>query len=363
MKSEAHSVDILAIETSCDETAAAVVRDGRVILASVVASQAELHRQYGGIYPEFASRQHILSIIPVIERTLATSGINHRDLEAVAVVSGPGLAGSLLVGVNTAKSLSLGWGLPLIGINHLEAHMYANWLVVPGEQPLPSTPEFPLLCLIVSGGHTDLVLMSDHGTYEVLGRTMDDAAGEAFDKVGRLLGLGFPGGPAIQAAAKKGNPTAFEFPRAWLEGRWDFSFSGVKTAVLREVQRREGKPVARGGPRRKLAIPLSANTMAQLPVADLAASFQAAVVDVLVEKTRRAAAKYAVTEVLLAGGVAANVLLRERISEAISCPVRCPPIALCTDNAAMVGSVAYFRLQSGARSGWDLDVDPGLALV
>jgi len=354
---------ILGIETSCDETAAAVVRDGRMILSNVVASQVDLHRRYGGVFPEIASRQHILSIIPVIEEAIGMSGLTHRDLDAVAVVHGPGLAGSLLVGVNVAKALALAWDIPLIGVNHLEAHIYANWLVSPDAKEIPAPPEFPLLCLIVSGGHTDLVLATDHGTYEVLGRTLDDAAGEAFDKVGRLLGLGYPGGPAIQRAAREGDSMAFEFPRAWLEGTWDFSFSGVKTAVLREIQRDMGAHVSPGGPREKLASALPPEVMAKLPIADLAASFQAAIIDVLVEKTRRAAEEYRVKEVLLAGGVAANELLRRRIVESIQQPVRCPPIHLCTDNAAMVASAGYFRFLVGDCSGWELDVVPSLDIA
>jgi len=328
---------VLGIETSCDETAAAVVKDGREIASNVVASQAKIHERYGGVFPEIASRQHILHIVPVVEQALSDAGLGLGDLGGVAVTCGPGLAGSLLVGVNMAKGLAYAAGLPLIGVNHLEAHIYANWL--------DSTDEilFPLVCLIASGGHTNLILMTNHGQYEPLGQTLDDAAGEAFDKVARLLGLGYPGGPEIESAADSGDPTAFDLPRAWLKGTHDFSFSGLKTAVLYLVREH--------------------GSVDQLPVPDLAASFQAAVVEVLVEKTRLAAEATKVRQVLLAGGVAANALLRTRMAEAIPVPVHCPPPAHCTDNAACVAAVGWFQLQAGERAGWDLDVLPGLNLV
>ena len=284
---------ILGIETSCDETAASIVENGRVILSSVVASQVDLHAQYGGVFPEVASRQHILSIYPIVDQALKQAHMNISDVDAVAVTRGPGLPGSLVVGMNTAKGLAFAAGLPVIGINHLEAHIYAAWLYSQAEAPTPE-PQFPLLALIVSGGHTELVLVSDHLKYQRLGATLDDAAGEAFDKVARLLGLGYPGGPAIQKASLGGNPLAFNFPRAWLEGTWNFSFSGLKTAVLREVRRLE----AAGG---------------SLPVSDLAASFQAAVVDVLVSKTMHAARDLKAKEILVAGGVSANRALRELV--------------------------------------------------
>ncbi len=337
---------VLGIETSCDETSAAVVRDGRFILSNVVASQIEIHRRYGGVFPEVASRQHILSIVPVVEEALEKAGVDWEDLNGVAVTYGPGLAGSLLVGVNVAKAIAWARGLPLIGVNHIEAHIYANWLL---DEP-PSG--FPLLCLVVSGGHTSLFLMKDHGEYDELGHTLDDAAGEAFDKIARLLGLGFPGGPAIEQEARRGNPEAFKLPRAWLRGTYNFSFSGLKTAVLRELQR-YGEDISLK-PETKLP--------PDVPVADLAASFQEAVVDVLVEKTRQAAVNYQVKEVLLAGGVAANHLLRERMKSALPVPVRWPPPELCTDNAAMVAAAGYFNLLKGRRSDWDLDVVPNLKL-
>jgi len=375
---------ILGLETSCDETAAAIVADGREILSDVVASQVELHRQYGGVFPEMASRQHVLDIVPVIEEALQQAETEWAALDAIAVTRGPGLVGSLLVGVNAAKAIAWAKGLPLIGVNHLEAHLYANWLFTPrsgiGDEasgkgardeasnnsirdaatPLP-VPRFPLICLIVSGGHTDLVLMTAHGQYRVLGRTLDDAAGEAFDKVARLLGLGYPGGPAIQATAQDGNPSMFDLPRAWLKGSYNFSFSGLKTAVLRIVQKYEGlgKQPSKQSARR---VTHRARALHKLPSADLAASFQAAVVDVLVEKTRRAAEEFHVEEVLLAGGVASNTLLRQQMMAKVKLPVRCPPPELCTDNAAMVASAGHFKNIAGERANWDLDVQPRLAL-
>ena len=323
---------ILGIETSCDETAAAVVEDGTVILSNEIASQVELHARYGGIVPEVASRQHLLAIIPVIERAMAEAGVSWHNLDGLAVTRGPGLAGSLLVGVSVAKAVAAVQEMPLIGTNHLEAHIYANWL---GEQK----PQFPLICLIASGGHSDLVLMRGHGDYVMLGRTRDDAAGEAFDKAARILGLGYPGGPAIDKAAETGAAT-IELPRAWLKGSYDFSFSGLKTALLRLV---EGGRVCRSD--------------------DAAASFQKAVVDVLVTKTVAAAREYGVKQILLSGGVAANRLLRRQLLAESPIPVLVPPPILCTDNAAMVAACGYFRLQAGKRDGLNMDVVPGLKLV
>jgi N6-L-threonylcarbamoyladenine synthase len=360
---------ILGIETSCDETAAAVVEDGRRILSNVVASQIELHRQYGGVFPEVASRQHILTIMPVIRQAMAEAELDWDDLDAIAVTYGPGLPGSLLVGVNAAKGLAYGRGLPLIGINHIEGHIYANWLLVddsPQEITLcRNSGAFPLLALVVSGGHTELILMTDHGQYQRLGQTLDDAAGEAFDKVGRLLGLGFPGGPAIERTAQEGNPLAFKLPRAWLKGTYNFSFSGLKTAVLRIVQKYEDKVSlsADSARNRRIAVSQAPSVMRQLPVANLAASFQASVIDVLVEKARMAAEEHQVKLIMLAGGVAANRLLRQEMSERSALPVLYPPPALCTDNAAMIASVGYFRYQAGYRSDWDLDVISNLKLT
>lgn len=329
---------ILAIETSCDETAAAVVEDGTKILSNVISSQVEIHSRYGGIVPEVASRQHLLSIIPIVEKALSDAKVRSADLSAIAVTNGPGLAGSLLVGVNLAKALALAWGPPLIGVNHLEAHIYANWLGF-------DKPQFPLISLIVSGGHTELVFLKDHGHLTRLGRTRDDAAGEAFDKVARALGLGYPGGPVIEKATVGVTP-AHRLPRAWIRGSDDFSFSGIKTAVVRLV---EGSKIPILPPPSPVVL-------------DIAASFQEAVVDVLVTKTVAAAGKYRVNQILLAGGVAANKLLRQTIVARSSIPVLIPAPVLCTDNAAMVASCGYFRFLRGKTSAWELDVVPGLSL-
>ncbi|NLE75347.1 MAG: tRNA (adenosine(37)-N6)-threonylcarbamoyltransferase complex transferase subunit TsaD [Chloroflexi bacterium] len=339
-------VKILGIESSCDETAAAVVGDGRKILSSVVASQIELHQPYGGVFPEIASRQHVLSVVPVIRQAMEDAAAHWSDLAAVAVTYGPGLAGSLLVGVNAAKAIAWAQGLPLVGVNHLEGHIYANWLQTTPE-PLPPPP-LPLVVLIVSGGHTELLAMRGHGHYERLGGTLDDAAGEAFDKVARLLELGYPGGPAIQKAAEGGNPKAFRFPRARLGGGYDFSFSGLKTAVLRTLEELRADPRARRRP---------------LPLADLAASFQAAVVDILVEKTQAAAEEVQAREVLLAGGVAANAALRAEARARLAVPLRVAPPSLCTDNAAMIAAAGHFAFAAGRRSGLDLDVVAGARLT
>ena len=330
-------IKILGLETSCDETAAAVVEDGVQVCSNVVASQVEIHARYGGVVPEVASRQHILAIIPILKQALSKANVNLKELSAVAVTTGPGLAGSLLVGVNLAKSLALAAGLPLIGVNHLEGHIYANWLE-------GSFIEFPALCLIVSGGHTELVLMKDHGEYLLLGRTRDDAAGEAFDKVARLLNLGYPGGPAIEKAAK-GVSDPFPLPRAWLPGTYDFSFSGLKTAVL-HLCREQG---------------ISPESPPEL-ISRIAAGFQEAVVDVLVTKTVRAAEEYGARQILLGGGVASNLCFREELSLRSPLPVLIPHPIFCTDNAAMVASCGYFKLKAGRISGWDLDVDPGAQL-
>jgi N6-L-threonylcarbamoyladenine synthase len=329
---------ILGIESSCDETAAAVVENGRVILASLVASQVDLHARFGGVFPEVASRQHILAAYPIIEQTLQLAHLNLRDLDAIAITRGPGLPGSLVVGLNVAKGLALGSGLPLVGINHLEGHLYSAWLYDAGDTPF-AEPRFPMVALIVSGGHTELVLMSDHLTYRSLGATLDDAAGEAFDKVARMLGLAYPGGPSIQKAAEGGDPRAFNFPRAWLEGTSNFSFSGLKTAVLREVRRFE----ERGQ---------------ELLVADMAASFQQAVVDVLLGKTVNAAAKHGAKDILVAGGVSANRALRMAFQALPAYRVHIPRISLCTDNAAMIAGAGYYRFIHGQRDGLEMDVLP-----
>ncbi|MFQ5381881.1 MAG: tRNA (adenosine(37)-N6)-threonylcarbamoyltransferase complex transferase subunit TsaD [Dehalococcoidia bacterium] len=317
---------VLAVETSCDETAAAVIEDGRAVRSSVIASQIDLHARYGGIVPEVASRQHLRTIGPVIQEALAEACCEIGDLDAVAATRGPGLAGSLLVGFNAAKGLAYAADLPFLGVNHLEGHVYANWL---GEDP---EPEFPALCLVVSGGHSDLVLMRSHGDYERLGGTRDDAAGEAFDKVGRLLGLPFPGGPHVARLAAEAGPSDISLPRAWLRGTSDFSFSGLKTAVLRLVREREPE---RGA---------------------VAWEFQESVVDVLAGKTARLARDLGVRQVLVAGGVAANQRLREELVRRSPVPVHVPPPVYCTDNAAMIGSVAGYRLDMGERSGLDADI-------
>jgi len=322
---------LLGIESSCDETAAAVVENGRHILSNIVSSQIDIHARFGGVVPEVASRQHILSIIPVIDEAIKTARADWSDIEAIAATHGPGLAGSLLVGANTAKAISYARKLPLVGVNHLEAHIYANWLS-------SREPEFPLLCLIVSGGHTALILMKNHGDYTLIGKTRDDAAGEAFDKAARILGLSYPGGPAIDKAAK-GAKADIKLPRAWLKGTADFSFSGLKTALLR---------LSEAG--------LINN------IESAAASFQASVVDVLVKKTTNAAVKYGVKQILLSGGVAANSLLRKQMTSASPVPVLIPPPGLCTDNAAMVAACGYFRLRLGIVNGIDLDVIPSLSL-
>jgi len=327
---------ILGIETSCDETAAAVVEDGRRLLSNVVASQIDLHAHYGGVVPEVASRRHLESILPVIEAALDEAGCAWEDLAAVAVTVGPGLSGSLLVGVNAAKAIVFARGMPLVPVSHLESHIYANWLMREDEDTPP--PSFPLLALVVSGGHTDLVVMTDHGRYRQLGNTRDDAAGEAFDKVARLLGLGYPGGPAVEKAAA-GKKPSLRLPRAWLPGSYDFSFSGLKTAVLRLTRESEGQ---------------------KAPPEELAAAFQDAVVDVLVTKTVRAAREERVKEIILAGGVAANSVLRQRLLAEAPVPVRLPPLVFCTDNAAMVAACGYFHLQRGITAGLDQDVISGL---
>jgi N6-L-threonylcarbamoyladenine synthase len=350
---------ILAIETSCDETAAAIVEDGHRVLSNVVATQIELHRRFGGVFPEVASRQHVLAIGPVIAQALAEAGVDHpSELDAVAVTHGPGLAGSLLVGVNAAKGLAFAGGLPLLPINHLEGHVYSNWLDAGtdesrGPRPVHAGDGFPMLVLIVSGGHTELVLMPEHGHYVRLGGTLDDAAGEAFDKVARLLDLGFPGGPAIERAAQDGDPARYPLPRGLRHAashRYDFSFSGLKTAVLHLTQNLAAENVDLKDPQ---------------VLADLAASFQQAVVDVLVDKTADAASAYRVERVCICGGVSANACLRtsaEQHFAAMGIPFSIPPFAYCTDNAAMIGAAAYFRWRVEPNQGENLRVDVHAAL-
>jgi len=335
---------ILGIESSCDETAAAVVENGGTLLSSVVASQVDLHAAYGGVFPEVASRQHIKTVYGVVDQALHKAHIGLGDVDAIAVTRGPGLAGSLVVGLNMAKGIAVAGDIPLIGVNHLEGHVYSAW-VRSADDPHPAPhPEFPLVILLVSGGHSELYLMEDHLRYRRLGGTLDDAAGEAFDKVARLLGLSYPGGPSIQKAAEQGDPKAFQFPRARLEGSWDFSFSGLKTAVLRIVRKMEEDHQA-------------------LPVNDLAASFQEAVVDVLLEKTLHAAEEFSAREILVAGGVSANRALREAFQSKSPVMVNIPHISLCTDNAAMIATAGYYRFVHGVRDALDMDALPNWRLA
>jgi N6-L-threonylcarbamoyladenine synthase len=322
---------VLGIETSCDETAAACVRGGAEVLSSVVSSQVDLHARYGGVVPEIASRAHTELLIPVTARAMVEAGVSGQDVDAVAATTGPGLVGALLVGVSAAKALALTWGVPFVSVNHLEAHLYAALL----EEP---ELRFPMVVLLVSGGHTLLVEMSGHGEYRLLGETLDDAAGEAFDKVARFLGLGYPGGPAIDAAALSGDPEAIDFPRAMVGEGLDFSFSGLKTAVVNHVREHP-----------------------EAPTEDVAASFQAAVVDVLVEKSRRAARQVGARALALGGGVAANSLLREQFLGACAddgIQGFVPSRAMCTDNAAMIAAAGWHRLRRLGPSPLDTGADP-----
>lgn len=340
---------ILGIETSCDETAAAVIQNGRTILSNVVASQIDLHAQYGGVFPEVASRAHAEAIGAVVDQAMSDAGVSYEQLDAIAVTRGPGLVGSLMIGVNYAKGLALATAKPLLGINHLEGHVYSLWLTQPFREP-----EFPVLVLIVSGGHSELLLMTKHGQYERLGATLDDAAGEAFDKVGRLLELPYPGGPHIERAAQNGNPVAFNFPRALLtDSSYDFSFSGLKTAVMREVAVQQSSKA-----RKERGADKKVQLRSDVSVADVAASFQAALVDTLVEKTARAAKAYNVSEILMAGGVSANTYLRKQMRAKTELPVRYPPLNLCTDNGAMIAAAAHYRFEEGLRTPLAFNVVP-----
>jgi N6-L-threonylcarbamoyladenine synthase len=349
---------ILAVETSCDETAVAVVENGRRIVTNVVASQVALHSATGGIVPEVAARAHLRWMIPILEQARGEAAIDDwKDVEAVAVTEGPGLAGSLLVGITMAKTLAWLHDLPLVPVNHLEGHIYAAWLLDPGEEEKPA-PDFPLVALVVSGGHTFLVEMTDHLQYRLLGQTVDDAAGEAFDKVGRLLGLPYPGGPAIMKAAAGAQHRDRVFPRAWLGETFDFSFSGLKTAARREVAHELGVPVeAMGSDGQDLPSPV---------VAELAYGFQESVVHVLSTKTLRAAEDLGARTIVVGGGVAANGVLRSRIeqgAEQRGIRVVVPRPGLCTDNAAMIGAAGFFRARAGERGGSDLAARPSLKLA
>ena len=348
---------ILSVESSCDETGIALVEGGRRIHANVVASQTALHAASGGIVPEVAARAHLRWIVPVLDETLASAGVTVSDVDAIAVTYGPGLAGSLLVGINFAKTLAFVHDKPLVGVNHLEGHLYAAWLLDPGEAEREE-PLFPLVALIVSGGHTFLVEMTDHLTYRLLGQTVDDAAGEAFDKVGRLLGLGYPGGPAIQRAAEGAIRHDAAFPRAWLGTTFDFSFSGLKTAARRTV---DAARAAEGLPADDPAARLSEAT-----TAELAWGFQDSVVDVLTSKTIRAAEELEARSIVLGGGVAANSALRDRLAgeaETRGIPLVVPRPGLCTDNGAMIGAAAFRRFAAGERAGLELDARPSLPLA
>jgi N6-L-threonylcarbamoyladenine synthase len=333
-------VRVLGIETSCDETAVAVVEDGLNVLSNVLASQHDIHGRFGGVVPELASRAHVERLNPLIDEALAEANTKWEQVDGVAVTRGPGLVGALLVGLATAKAIALARGLPFVAVNHLEGHIYANFLE-------HGPPEPPYVVLLVSGGHTMLVHMPGQHWYEVLGQTLDDAAGEAFDKIARFLGLGYPGGPILDRLARKGNPDAVRFPRAMASsGDYDFSLSGLKTAVIRHVraERDAGRDVA---------------------IEDLAASFQEAVVDVQVQKTMAAAEAMGVRTVLLGGGVVANSRLRDRMSEEAQrngVRVLFPSPELCTDNAAMIASAGHFRLARGERSSYDVSAEPGLPL-
>ncbi len=348
---------LLAVESSCDETSVAVVEGGRRIHANVVASQVALHAPTGGIVPEVAARAHLRWIVPVLDEALATAGVTMGDVDAVAVTYGPGLAGSLLVGINFAKSLAWAHGKPLVPVNHLEGHAYAGWLLDPGEAER-DLPPFPLVALVVSGGHTFLVEMRDHLDYLFLGGTIDDAAGEAFDKVGRLLGLGYPGGPAISRAAEAAVDRNRIFPRAWLGDSYDLSFSGLKTAARRIVVQARAEA---GLPADEREGPLPGAI-----VAELAWGFQDSVVDVLTSKTIRAAEEVGARGIVLGGGVAANAALRARISgeaAARGMEVVIPRPGLCTDNGAMIGAAGARRFEVGVRAGLDLDARPSLPLA
>lgn len=326
---------VLGVETSCDETAAAVVVDGQQVLSSVVSSQVDLHAAFGGVVPELASRAHVELLTPVIAEAMLEAGVEGPDLGAVAATVGPGLVGSLLVGLSAAKALALVWGVPFVGVNHLEGHIYASFLEEPDLEP-------PLVVLLVSGGHTMLIAMEGHGRYRLLGATLDDAAGEAYDKVARYLGLGYPGGPAIDALALEGDPSAINFPRGLLREGYDFSFSGIKTSVVTYVRKHPS-----------------------VSTADVAASFQEAVVDVLVTKAQRAAAEIGATGIVLGGGVAANSRLRERILDACiadGLQAFLPSRAMCTDNAAMIAAAGWWRLRSDGPTPLGAGADPGLGL-
>lgn len=331
---------ILGIESSCDETSAAVVKNGRVVLSDIIASQVKLHAEYGGVVPEIASRKHVESIIPVIDKACKAAGVTLNEIDAVAVTYGPGLVGALLVGLSAAKAIAFALNKPLIGVNHIDGHISANFIAHHELKP-------PFICLVASGGHSHVVQITDYQKPEILGRTRDDAAGEAFDKIARVLGLGYPGGPAIEKTARGGIPEAFKFPRVkFKDAPYDFSFSGLKTAVINTVHQFHQKNE-------------------QVPVEDICASFQKAAVDVLVENTVEAALNTGLKTICLAGGVSSNGFLRKSFEEACVKPgikIYYPPSGLCTDNAAMIASSAYYSFINNNFSGMDLNAKPGLKL-
>jgi N6-L-threonylcarbamoyladenine synthase len=340
---------VLGIESSCDETAAGIVVDGRRVEANVISSQVDVHTLYGGVVPEVASRLHIERIVPVVRAALEQAGVGWNKVDAIAVTNGPGLAGALIVGANLAKGLAATLGLPLIGVNHLAGHIYAGWLVEGIPDP-GIAPGFPLLCLLVSGGHTDLAVMEGHCRFRLIGRTRDDAAGEAFDKGARILGLGYPGGPVIERAARAA-PVAELMPRAWLQDSHDFSFSGVKTALLRRAQETGIYNGKADGPQPDHGV-----------IGALARGYQEAIVEVLIRKTVDAAEEYGVRGIMLGGGVAANRSLRDGMLRESPVPVIVPPPVLCTDNGAMIAACGSQLLELGLRSDWKLDVLPNLKL-
>lgn len=353
---------VLGIETSCDETAASVVEDGHIILSNVINSQIDIHAAYGGVVPEVAARSHIEVINPVINKALSDADLTWKDIDAIAVTYAPGLIGSLMVGTLAARTIALLKSIPLYPIHHIEAHVYANFLTHSENNsitsPLPSSqPSFPMLALIVSGGHSQLVLFYNHGNYKLLGQTTDDAVGEAFDKVAKIIGLPYPGGPSISKAAENGNPNAYQLPKAKVSGKYDFSFSGLKTAVLRAVQREVGVDIAY--PSSGLAELLSDKQRL-----DFAASFQKTAVETLVEKTKMAFLDYQPKSVVIAGGVAANQALREELSSKIPVKIEYAPMSLCTDNAAMVASLGYYYAQvEQPANPLDLEVIPSLSMT
>ena len=338
--SESKEINILAIESSCDETAAAVVRNGREVRSNIISSQIDLHKLYGGVVPEIASRKHIEKINQVIEEALSEAGTTLDEIDAIGVTYGPGLVGALLVGVAEAKAIAWAKDIPLVGVHHIEGHISANYIEHPDLEP-------PFVCLVASGGHTHLVIVKDYGEFEIIGRTMDDAAGEAFDKVARAVGLGYPGGPKVDKAAKEGNPHAMEFPRAKVGGsQYDFSFSGMKSAVLNYINQAEMKGET-------------------ICVPDLCASFQNAVVDVLVSRAVAATKEFGYKKLAIAGGVASNSALRAGMKaacEKAGIEFYYPSPIFCTDNAAMIGAAGYYEYINGVRAGWDLNAVPNLKL-